>query len=92
MRLNDAVRRALRTFVQAFTGSILTSGVLGAVADGAAVDLSIFQKTGVSALAAGVIALLTYVQNALEDNGAIPAVLKAQASSGAEPATIDPAV
>ena len=66
--MSDAVKRGLRTFVQAFLGAILTSGVLGAVVDTGTVDLSALQTVAVSAFAAGVIGLLSFVQNALEDS------------------------
>lgn len=83
--MSDAVRRALRTFVQAWLGSLLTSGVLSATATDGIVDLSALEKAGVSALAAGFIALLSWLQNALEDNTRMPALLKAPASEGENP-------
>lgn len=83
--MNDALRRAIRTFVQAFLGSIISSGVLSSVATDGVVDLSGIQKVGAAAFAAGLIALVSWAQNALEDGGAIPALLKAPASSGADP-------
>lgn len=88
----DFVRRAIRSFVQAFLGSLTTSGILSASSTDGVVDWSTLEKTGVAALAAGVIALLTLVHNLLEDTTSFPAVLKAAASSGENPVTYDPAV
>lgn len=74
--MSGAVRRALRTAIQAFLGSILTSGILSGIEVEGFVDLAALQKVGVSALAAGIIAVITWAQNALEDNTGFPALLK----------------
>lgn len=74
--MTDAMKRALRTFIQSFVGSILTSGVLSGFAVDGVVDWSILSKVGVSSFVAGVIALLAFVQNALEDSKKLPTVLK----------------
>lgn len=89
----DAARRAIRTFVQAFTGVLIAQA--GAVAldvhEGTYVpDVDWLKRVLISAVAAGVIALVTFLHNWSEDAGAIPAVGKAVASSGANPVTIDP--
>lgn len=86
--MSDAVRRAIRTFLQAFVGVLVSSGVLSAVGEAGVVDWSALKKVGLSALGAGVVALFTFIQNALEDEGSVPALLKAPASSGANP--VDP--
>lgn len=83
--MSDALRRALRTFVQAFLGSVLTSGLLSAINETGVVDWSAIKKVAVSAAAAALIALLTFVVNALEDKGVMPALIKAPASGGADP-------
>ena len=83
--MSDAIRRAVRTFVQAFLGALLTSGVFSAIQEDAVVDWSALKKVGISAAAAGIIALLSFVQNALEDHTNMPALLKAEASSGVNP-------
>lgn len=70
--MTDPIRRALRTFVQAFLGSLITSGVLSAVAADGVVDWSAVQKAAVAALAAAAVAVVTLVQNLLEDHGALP--------------------
>lgn len=87
--LPDSVRRALRTFLQAFVGILVTSGALSAITTEGVVDWAVLKKAAISAFAAGVVAVLTYVQNAAEDRGVIPAVLKANASDGANPITKD---
>lgn len=74
--MSDSLRRALRTFVQAFLGSVITSGVLSAASENGVVDWSAAKKAGVAALAAAVVAVITFVQNWLEDNTKAPALLK----------------
>lgn len=86
----DALRRAIRTFVQAFLGSIISSGVLSAMSTGGVVDLSVLGKAAAAAIVAGIIALVTFLQNFLEDNTSFPAVLKARASDGANPVGVNP--
>jgi hypothetical protein len=95
MNLPDAARRAIRTFLQAFIGVILAQ--IGAIAISAqkgeyVLDIEWLKRIGVSAFAAGVIAVLSFLQNYLEDAGTIPSVMKATASSGANPVTHDNAV
>lgn len=72
----DAVRRAVRTFIQAFLGSIITSALLSGAAQTGVVDWSLAKKAMIAALAAAIIATLTLVQNLLEDNTSVPALLK----------------
>ena len=67
--MKSALIRAARTFVQAFLGALLTSGVLQAVVDTSSIDLSALQSAAISAAAAGVIALMSFVQNLLEEAG-----------------------
>lgn len=89
--MSDALRRSIRTFVQAFAGSLLTSNALSVINTNGVVDWDVLEKVVISAVAAGVIAVLTFVVNFLEDNTRFPALLKAQASSGVNPVTVDPA-
>jgi hypothetical protein len=89
----DAARRAIRTFVQAFTGIILGQAVvLMTDLDDGEIDWQLWKRVVISALAAGIVALLSWLQNWSEDRGVIPALLKATASSGANPVTRDPKV
>lgn len=81
----DPVRRAIRTYIQAFLGSILTSGVMSSVSTDGVVDWSVLRKAGVAAAAAGIVALITFIQNVLEDTTSFPAVLKAPPSAGENP-------
>jgi hypothetical protein len=83
--MTDALRRAIRTFVQAFLGSIATSGILSAAATEGVVDYSVLKKLAMSAAASGFVSLFSFLQNLLEDKGAIPAILKAPASDGVDP-------
>ena len=73
--MNDAARRALRTFIQAFLGVLLTSGVLSAMTTHGIVDWTVLKKVFLAAFAAGITALLSWAQNALEDHGTIPQVV-----------------
>lgn len=94
MHLPDALRRAIRTFVQAATGVLMlqAGSVAIDVGKGSYVpDVDWLKRIAISAIAAGVIALVSYIHNGLEDTGALPAVLKSTASSGAHPVTQDPA-
>lgn len=93
MNLSDAVRRALRTFCQAFLGVVIAQSgaiLIDAQKGEYVLDIEWIKRIGVSAIAAGVIALVSFAQNWLEDNSSFPSVGKATASSGARPITHDP--
>lgn len=93
MNLPDSVRRALRTFVQAFIGVLFVQvAALVADLDDGEIDWNLWKRVALSALAAGFVALVTFIHNWLEDNTGLPAVGKATASSGQNPVTVDPAV
>ena len=94
--MNDALRRALRTFLQAFVGTLvimlvpfLTDLVQAAgETDGdiVKIDVNLLGNILIAAVVSGVIALISFAQNALEDNvAAVPAILKAPASEGQNP-------
>ena len=74
--MSDAIRRAIRTFFQTFVGVLISSGILSAAAEAGVVDWSALKKIVISAGAAAVVAVVTYIQNALEDSGTVPALLK----------------
>lgn len=65
--MSDAKRRALRTLVQAVAGLLAAFGV------DAAANLS---PVFTSALAAALTAVASVAQNALEDSGKVPVLLK----------------
>lgn len=65
--MRDASLRALRTFVQALIGGFLATSVLTSIASNSTIDADALQRAGISALAAAFIALLSFIQNALED-------------------------
>lgn len=93
MQFPDAARRAARTFVQAFTGvlALQAVGIMTDVSKGTwEPDLTWLNRVLLSALAAGVIALITWAHNWAEDNTNFPAIGKATPSSGANPVTSDP--
>lgn len=91
MQLPDSIRRAIRTFIQAFAGVVVLQGVaLAADANDGNLDTSLWKRVAVTAVVAGFIALFTFIQNWAEDNTALPAVLKATPSAGQNPVTVDP--
>lgn len=79
--MSDAQRRAIRTLIQ-FVGALpVTALVAVLLTNDEAVILAVQGVTQ---------ALVTALQNHLEDAGTIPSVLKSAASSGANPVTHDP--
>lgn len=95
--MNDAIRRALRTFLQAFVGTLIlvavpwATDIVSAIvnAEPYELDFNVLQGAGVAATFAGFIALLSWVQNYLEDHSKMPAIGKAPASSGQNPVPKD---
>jgi len=79
MSLSDSVRRAARTFVQSFIGTLIGTGVLSAASVDGVVDWSAAGKAGVAGVAAGIVAVLSWLQNALEDAEVISPLLKHEA-------------
>lgn len=78
--VSNAVKRAVRTFIQTFLGVLLSSPLLGQVqaelAGGQAPDWHLLGNLAASGIAAGIVATLSWVQNALEDGDSIPMLLK----------------
>jgi hypothetical protein len=67
MHWKDAIARALRTFLQAFLGVLLTSWLALNLAPGELPAWDVAQRVLIAAAIAGVIALVTWLQNFLED-------------------------
>ena len=63
--MNEAVKRGLRTFLQAAVGVLVAAGT-------GYVDVEVWKG---AALAGGV-ALIAYVQNLLEDKSVVPSLFK----------------
>lgn len=61
------VVRAIRSFLWSFLGTILASGILSSVAADGIVDWSLVSKVLVSAVAAGITGVISFVVNLLED-------------------------
>ena len=78
--MSDAIRRGLRT---ALWGIIAMAGVIPTLAGSFGLDGG--QVAKITAIFTAVTAVLTAIINSLEDSGAIPAFLKAPASSGENP-------
>lgn len=75
--LPDWLRRALRTALQAFIGTLLAQWAALAVAPGDVPAWSILQRVAIAAAVAALIAFLTALQNVLEDTSGV-ALLKAK--------------
>ena len=89
----DWFRRGIRSFVQGFIGVLAIMAVpaltslITSVGSGGTVDLdpTFWRSVGIAAVAGGVIALVSFIQNALEDNTPFPALLKSRPSAGENP-------
>jgi hypothetical protein len=72
---SDAMRRAARTFFQGMVGVLVLIAVpvlnqlIQSVAGGgeASIDLDFWRSIGIAAVAGGVIAVVSFLQNILED-------------------------
>jgi len=67
MHWKDALSRAGRTFLQAFLGVLLTAWLGLSLAPGELPPWDVAQRVLIAATVAGVIALVTYLHNFLED-------------------------
>ena len=93
--MSDAVRRAVRTFLQAFIGTFVLlavpwmTSIVAAITSAQPYELNfdVLQSAGIAGVFSGAIALVAWIQNALEDKTHMPAILKAPASSGENPAS-----
>jgi hypothetical protein len=79
--MSDALRRGIRTLIQ-----VLLAAAAGLSLLVSADVLSTGQATKAGAVCAFVAAIVSVVQNTLEDNTSFPALLKGPASSGEHPA------
>ncbi len=67
--MKDYLKRSLRTYAQSFIGTVMSFGVLnGMVTDGVLPGYSAFAQLGIAAAASGIIAVLSYTQNWLEES------------------------
>lgn len=74
--MSDALRRSIRSFMQIFLGTIISSGVVSAAGTNGVVDWSTLKKIVISLVVSFFTSLLVFGQNYFEDRGTIPAVLK----------------
>lgn len=80
--MRDTVVRALRTFAQGFVGVLvlaaipaarnLVDAVVGGNGSSVDIDLTFWRNVALAAIAGGVIALVSFLHNLLEDKGALP--------------------
>ena len=95
--MSDAIRRAIRTFIQSFVGTFVLvgfpvlQGIVDALNNGDPVvfDVNVYKRVLIVCAISAVIALVSFVQNWLEDNTNTPAIIKAPASEGQNPAPAD---
>lgn len=73
---NPALRRAVRTFFQGFIGVLAGSTVLTLIASKGTIDVDALQTVLISAVGGGLIALVAYIQNALEDKTGTDLIVK----------------
>lgn len=87
--MNDPLRRAIRTFLQSWSGTFLGLWALSGIgADGdlaGLADIPTIGRIGLAAAIGSVPALVALVQNLLEDHTTMPAILKAPPSPGVNP-------
>jgi hypothetical protein len=82
--MNDTLKRAFRTFLQGFIGILALiavptlNGIIKAATGGGDIDIdpNIWRTILIAAMAGGFVALIAFVQNWLEQKGAIPTVAK----------------
>ena len=67
MNWRDPLVRGVRTFLQAFLGVFLALSTSGAIGVDSVPDLEVLKRAAIAAAWAGLIALIAFVQNALED-------------------------
>jgi hypothetical protein len=65
--MRDAMVRGVRTFLQAFLGVFLALSTSGAMGLDAVPDIEVLKRAAIAAAWAGIVALVSFVQNALED-------------------------
>lgn len=67
MHWRQPVVRGVRTFLQAFLGVFLAISTSGAMGIDSVPDVDVLKRAAIAATWAGVIAAISFVQNALED-------------------------
>jgi hypothetical protein len=83
--LPDWLRRAIRTFAQAFLGVMITQWGTLALKPGEIPDESVLRSLVIAGIVAGIVAVVTATHNALEDHAGLPALLKSPPSPGQQP-------
>lgn len=65
--MRDAFIRGVRTFLQAFLGVFLAISTSGMVGPDSLPDIDVLKRAAIAAAWAGVVALVSFAQNAIED-------------------------
>ena len=65
--MRDAVVRGVRTFLQAILGVFLALSTSGAMGLDAVPDIEVLKRAAIAAAWAGIVALVSFTQNALEE-------------------------
>ena len=97
--MSDAIRRAIRTFIDAFIGMLALLGIPVLTelvrkissAEPYEIDFRLWQSILIASAAAGLIAVFSFGKNWAEDNTRFPAFLKSTPSAGKNPITHDTA-
>lgn len=95
--MTDSIRRAIRTALQAFIGTFAllaipwATDIVTAIVNARPYELNfdVLQSAGIAGVFAAGIAIVSWVQNALEEKTNMPAILKAPASEGKNPVPDD---
>jgi hypothetical protein len=79
--MNETLKRAARTFAQGFIGILMAVPALQNLIQDAGdgqidVDLNFWRAVIIAAIAGGVVSLISFAQNLLEERDVIPKVLK----------------
>jgi len=65
--MRDPLVRGVRTFLQAFLGVFLAISTSGMVGPDSLPDLDVLKRAAIAAAWAGVVAVISFTQNVLED-------------------------
>jgi hypothetical protein len=92
-RNTDWIRRGIRSFIQGFIGVLVLVAVpiinqwATTVGSGGQIEIDIpfWRSVAFAAVGGGMVSLIAFVQNWLEDNTNAPAILKDKPSTGKNP-------
>jgi len=74
--MNDPLKRAIRTFLQAFIGVFLAATVSANTGIADMPDTGLLKRALLAEVWSGIVAVLSWLQNALEDSGRLQPLAK----------------